>query len=465
MKISLKIFVFTYCIMMCITVFGGFAIVNYLYHQDMNAAMEAAADSNANLYTYIASLEDIPDNSYAEYSLAGFEQRMSGRNKNSELFVGNHEEWLNKIKLEGYRDLEKGQVISSVINTDNGLCIQVTSRYEDRYLISYYDIENVLRQRDSNYRFYRRIIIIVSMVIAIVLYLFSWYITRPVSKVTEMAEEISAGNYSVRVDTDYRKMKSYEVAKLGEILNELARNTEEHIIELEDIARKREDFVSDFTHEIKTPLTSIIGYADLLRTYDLQPDKKREYSSFIYNEGKRLEQLSLNLLQLIVMGKSDFNIEPVSTKVLLDKLKEAVYFTGEKYSINIEFECQNAMIMVEESLVMTALINLVDNACKASEPNQSVFVNGHLSDDNRCYEITVSDNGHGIPADELSRITEPFYMVDKSRARSQGGAGLGLALCKKISEIHGGALRFESVVGEGTSVTLSVVLAGDYDED
>lgn len=455
MKISLKIFVFTYCVMMCITVIGGFALVNYLYKSDMNQAMDAAMESNEVLYTYISTLDDIPDNGYAEYSLTGFVQRMSGmKDGGRNVFVGGRAAWREKVVLPGYADLKDGQVISCVIEEDDRKMIQVTSRCDNNYIINYYDITGTLEQRDRNYHLYRQVIIVGSMVIAIVLYIFSWYITRPLSQVTRMAEQISMGDYSVRTDADYKKMKSYEVAKLGETLNVLAEHTEQQIAELEDMARKKEDFVGNFTHEIKTPLTSIIGYADLLRTYDLQPEKRRQYSNFIYNEGRRLEQLSINLLQLIVMGRTEFVMTEQRTTALFERLEDAVHFSGEKYHVNLQMECEEASIWVEPVLLTAAVINLVDNACKASEEGQRVHIYGKNQGEN--YEIVVEDSGRGIPQNELDKIMEPFYMVDKSRARSQGGAGLGLALCKRIANLHGGDIRIESELGQGTKISIVI---------
>lgn len=460
MKISLKIFVFTYCIIMAVSVVGGFALVNYLYRTSLNHAYEVAEDKNENLYAYVASINDIPNN-FSAYSMVGFKERLAV-NEQDIVFIGNHEKWLQNVTLEGYSDLLNNQVISSVVNKNGKRYIQVTSRYEDTYIINYYDITYVFEQRDKNYNLYRKVILIISLIIAIVLYLFSWYITKPLVKITDAAKKISDGDYSVRVDADYKKMKSYEVTKLGETLNQLAEHTEIQIEELETLAQKREDFVGNFTHEIKTPLTSIIGYADLLRTYDIDPEKRFEYSNFIYKEGKRLEQLSLNLLQLIVMNNTDFNIKSFHSRALFDMVREDVLFLGEKYNVNIEFSCEEAYVLIEPTLMMTALINLIDNARKASNEGGNIYVKGTILEkkeqEKTTYAISVKDEGCGIPKDELNRILEPFYMIDKSRARKQGGAGLGLALCEKIAVIHGGALFIESEVGVGTEVTLSVLM-------
>lgn len=328
----------------------------------------------------------------------------------------------------------------------------MTSKYKEQYMINYYDISDLLERRNQNYQLYRKLIICVSVIIAAVLYLFSWYITKPLVKVTKMAEKLSAGDYTARIDNAYGEMKSYEVAQLGKTLNQLAGSTEAYIEELKESAQRKEDFMGNFTHEIKTPMTAIIGYADLLRTYDLEPEKRREYSSYIYNEGKRIEQLASNLLQLIVMNKTDFPMEEILMELLFAQLEKEVCFLGEKYQIQILFDCEKGVVLGEESLLLVVIKNLIDNACKASKAGEEIRIQGRVNDEK--YVIHVIDSGYGIPMEELKNISEPFYMVDKSRTRKQGGAGLGLSLCSTIMKLHGGEMKLKSELGRGTTVTL-----------
>lgn len=299
MRISLKIFIFTYCIMMLITIFGGFLLIDYEYQENLEQARKIALEDNRTLYTYFTMMDEMLGNvSSAEYSLERFANRMADGNQ-KEVLVGQFENLEEHILSGKAQTVEHGQYQYAVVTHGEQTKIQVTSKYKEQYMINYYDISDLLETRNHNYQLYRNLIISVSVIIAAVLYLFSWYITKPLVKVTKMAEKISNGDYTARVDSSYEEMKSYEVAQLGKTLNQLASSTESYIEELKEAAQKKEDFMGNFTHEIKTPMTSIIGYADLLRTYDLEPEKRREYSSYIYNEGKRIEQLSSNLLQLI----------------------------------------------------------------------------------------------------------------------------------------------------------------------
>ena len=234
----------------------------------------------------------------------------------------------------------------------------------------------------------------------------------------------------------------------------MAESMEHHVEELKEEARRRDDFVGNFTHELKTPLTSVIGYSDMLRSYNLPEEKKRECAELIYKEGKRLESLSINLLSLIVLKNEGVKYEKLSAALLLEDVKKVLKFLLEKYGVTLKISSEDCIVLGEPSLVKTLIYNLVDNGAKASEPQDEIEILGAVEGDK--YRITVRDKGRGIPKDEIEKIREPFYMVDKSRARRQGGAGLGLALCAELSRLHEGELRIESVENKGTDVSFTL---------
>ncbi len=448
MKISLKIFVFTYCVMMLITIFGGFLLIHYEYQNDMKAARETAMENNEILYTYAVMTEEmLGDWSSVDNSLKRFASRIARDNQN-EIIVGKYEDVKTKASIS---QLQEGECQYVVVNRNDKMQIQVISQYQYHYMVNYHDITEVLNRRDGLYELYRNAIVGVSAVIAAVLYAFSWYITKPLVQVTQIAKKLSEGDYTARVDAAPETMKSQEVLQLGQTLNQMADATETYIKELKETAKKKEDFMGNFAHEIKTPMTSIIGYADLLRTYDLQPEKRREYSSYIYTEGKRIEELSEKLLQLIVLDKKDFAMRRISAEELFGYLEKEVRFLSEKYEIAVSFHCEAGVIWGEQSLLLVAIKNLIDNACKASEKEQTVKVRG--KDLEEGYQVQVLDEGRGIAAEEMKYIFEPFYMGDKSRTGKQG-AGLGLSLCSRILQLHEGEFEIESEPGQGTKVTL-----------
>lgn len=216
-----------------------------------------------------------------------------------------------------------------------------------------------------------------------------------------------------------------------------------------------------FAHELKTPMTAIIGYADLLRQDGLEESTRLTAADYIYSEGQRLEKLSFKLLDLLLLEKDEIIPKEVSLSAFLEDVEKALAPVMEKKNIKLVCWGVRGKVKLEPDLVKSLLYNLVDNAGKAIDGEGSITVRGTLIPGG-C-EILVVDNGRGMEESELSRITEAFYRVDKSRSRQQGGAGLGLALCRRIAEIHDGSIRFASAPGTGTRVTVTLYERGGQD--
>ncbi len=180
----------------------------------------------------------------------------------------------------------------------------------------------------------------------------------------------------------------------------------------------------------------------------------------------RLEALALKLMDLTVLNHKDFVLQEMRADVLLYELaKDEQYLVKEK-NVLLNCEAQQAYIKVEYDLFKSLILNLVDNAIKAGATQ--IQLKGYIDTD-MCYMIQVGDNGCGIPKNEIKRITEAFYMVDKSRSRKLHGAGIGLSLAEKIAEIHGSSLTFESDGNSGTKVSMRLSCEGgeanEYRED
>ncbi len=231
-------------------------------------------------------------------------------------------------------------------------------------------------------------------------------------------------------------------------ISELERSIEN----LENVASRREEFIGSFAHELKTPLTAIIGYADMLRSKDMNPKSRFTAAGYIFSEGKRLEALSLKLMDIIVAGKQDFEPKKFEVGYFIRSIAAVTVPSLSNDGLTLDLRWEPGTIEVELDLFKTLMINLVDNARKASKKGDVIELFGKAEDGG--YALYVRDHGRGMPAEELSRITEPFYMIDKSRSRAQNGAGLGLALCQRIAELHGTRLEYESELGKGTTVRI-----------
>ena len=210
--------------------------------------------------------------------------------------------------------------------------------------------------------------------------------------------------------------------------------------------------MGSFAHESKTPLTSIIGYADLIRSRPLSQEQVRQSADYIFQEGRRLEALSRKLMDLIVLERQDFPLRQTDMERFLSRVAGAFRPALDQTGVQLRLRAAPGRVPLEPDLMETVCLNLLDNARKALDRGGAIHLEGTKEEGGYC--ISVTDNGKGIPAEDLARVTEPFYMVDKSRARAQGGAGLGLALCRRVVELHGGRLELQSQEGRGTRVSV-----------
>jgi len=256
-----------------------------------------------------------------------------------------------------------------------------------------------------------------------------------------------AGLLAALLKLDSRK-NSADVRMLRARIAEL-----EHALHhLEDAANRREEFIASFAHELKTPLTAIIGYADMLRSKDMAPKPRFTAAGYIFSEGKRLEAMSLKLMDIIVTGRQNFEKRRYDAGYFIRSVAAVTVPSLSSDGLTLNMRWENAEVEVEPDLFKTLLVNIVDNARKASHKGQVVEIFGKREEGG--YAFYVRDHGRGMPKEELAHITEPFYMIDKSRSRAQNGAGLGLALCQRIAELHGTKLEYESEPGKGTTVRI-----------
>ncbi|MCI9335950.1 MAG: HAMP domain-containing histidine kinase [Lachnospiraceae bacterium] len=317
-----------------------------------------------------------------------------------------------------------------------GICRELTDTYDSR--------GNLLSR-------YRIALLCLLSAGGVCIYFLSRYITRPIRSLGRLASRIADGDYTLRS----QNKSSDEIGALARDFNRMAdRLVEEMQIKIRE-AKQKEDFTAAFAHELKTPLTSIIGYADMLNSLKLTEEECHDAYFYIYNQGKRLENLSHKLLDLVSMDKNPLTFRTVSTKDLEQNLRITMRPIWKQRGVRGKVDMEKAFIQGDAELLLSLLYNLLDNAVKALDKGEESFMLMKGSCLKGFYEIKVVDNGRGIPAEEISRITEAFYMVDKSRSRKEGGAGIGMALCQKIIQLHSGTLVVDSRLGEGTVIKVT----------
>lgn len=286
------------------------------------------------------------------------------------------------------------------------------------------------------------------------------YTIRPLIQLKDAAAAISEGNYQVRVD-DSRKD---EIGQLAKSFNHMAVTVQENIEALTSTNETQRRMLGSLAHELKTPMTAIIGYADTLLTVRLSDRRREQALTYIGRECRRLSRLSVKMLELTGLyeeKKQAVDFEKCQVRELLENVRQLMQFKLSEKNICLETECipEDLSWEMDQDMMVSYLVNLVDNAYKASENGGKISIHADQQG------ITVKDQGRGIPEEDLNRVTESFYMVDKSRSRGFGGAGLGLALCKEIAGLHGAQLIIRSREREGTSVIFQRLQNGYNLED
>lgn len=327
---------------------------------------------------------------------------------------------------------------------------RINSSLSNIVLIARYDLSYVYEQRDEELSIFLRLYIIVVFVSILVSFLLSLILTRQLNKLKIAVRKIASGDYKIRSN-----LKSNdEFGELSRDFDFMTEKLEEVIEKLENDIERQEQFMGAFAHEIKTPMTSIIGFADLLRQDNLDKNTQMMASNYIFSESKRLERLSFKLLDLILLKKDKIKYSKIRLDYFVNEIYSALYPSLAKKGIKLVKHEARGVAYFEPDLVKTLLYNLIDNASKAIEGEGMIAI-GVKQIHSGC-EFYVADNGRGMVKEDLTKITEAFYRVDKARSRSQGGAGLGLALCKQIVEVHNGHIHFDSEPNKGTRVVVTL---------
>lgn len=284
--------------------------------------------------------------------------------------------------------------------------------------------------------------VVMSIIVALILR----HSLRSLKELNATAADIAKGNYDKRVNVRGKN----EIATLGTTFNQMAEAVETRTKSLEESERQKTLFMGNLTHELKTPLAAISGYAQTLLTVRLDEADEAEALGYIDEECKRLERLSKKMLRLLELDtEQKLELHEIPVRQLFEQTGRLCRKLLETKGVTLQYEEHGECFLVEEDLMTEVLVNLVDNANKASKQGDTIRL---IAND---HQILVQDTGCGIPEEEQKKILEPFYMIDKSRSRKNGGAGLGLALTALILKRHDVTLAIESEEGKGTTMILN----------
>jgi signal transduction histidine kinase len=344
------------------------------------------------------------------------------------------------------------------------LIVSTTSLNERNYrLVSSFDISSTYDLFRTGFDQVRVIGVISALAVAGLLLLLVRGLLMPLRSLSGTTRRIASGDFDKRAIVRGHD----ELAEVARNFNTMADSIEHNVTELEHLAESRRIFIGNLAHEMKTPLTSILGFADILRVKREVSDNDRiEYASVIVSETKRLKGLSGKLMELLSVGNMQITAVPIEVHELAEELTATLQPILKNHKM--EFACvlpkKSVWISADDELIKSFVFNLIDNSIKASSSHSTITLRVAFSkEEEGRIELAVHDEGVGIPEDQIPLLTEPFYMLDKARTRKHGGAGLGLALCAEIARAHGSQLQIKSKPLVGTTVSVTLAKANDHD--
>jgi signal transduction histidine kinase len=314
------------------------------------------------------------------------------------------------------------------------------------------DITHVDNQRQTLIGFFAIAAVLGTVIVAVASFFLTKVLLRRVEILSEAANKISSGCFEHRVQISGRD----EISFLAARFNTMAYEVEKRIIELKDENYKKQRFIDNLTHEIRTPLTAIIGYSELLATTRQTEESYYRSLSFINSEGKRLLNLTTNLMNFILLKQSGLNLASCSITELISEVCGIISVNAAEKGVQLknttDANYSNEQLVIDRELIKLTILNIMDNAFNACAKGCYVEISFYKT--SRHSVVSIRDNGKGISTDDLQKITEPFYRVDKSRSRKLGGLGLGLSLCDEIIKSHKGSLIIKSQLQQGTTVLI-----------
>lgn len=353
-----------------------------------------------------------------------------------------------------FENLSVGSKNYIITHTDDKYQIFVTSvnqiNNKNLCIVTNADISEAYNLMHLQIQYFKILLVIILCVCSVIIFFISTFLTHPIEQLNTITDAFAQGDYSARAEIHQKD----EIGQLAVKFNHMAAAVSDHVHELQAMIRRREQFVADFTHEIKTPMTSIIGYADMIRSKELSRERQIMASNYIFSEGKRLENMSMKLFDLIYLDRHEIALNDVYTVQFLQEVKNSMQLTLDLKHLVLELNVTPAVISGDKELLKTAFINLLDNARKASSENSRIELNGKCTPDGQ-YIFQVVDYGIGMSPEDAQKICDEFYMVDKSRSRKEGGAGLGMSLVSIIIARHHAHLDIQSCLGEGTTISVT----------
>jgi len=437
-----------------------FLVSNFAYRTSLNSERERsfgeASFISASLGRDLSvSLQNDGDTSSDVYS---FFRRYADFYKSQDIYL---ELWKNDFFLIGNipdspikkYDTNSEEQKSIIVEYGSKKYLLVASSFlcdSDSYTLIYtHDLEGFTQEHNALSQFLMLSGAALAALLAVGLYFLLRRLSKPIENLDEATGCIADGDYSMRVPVHGKD----EFAALARHFNSMADEIEGKIHELQTTAGQKQRFIDNLAHELRTPLTAIRGYAEYLKNANIDEDDKIASIDYIISEAVRIEEMTNKLLDLALLRNNVLETAEIDLPELFNAVSDKMRPKFSEKNITLETSCELSAITGDRVLLECLLNNLLDNAIKASDDGATVQLVALLENGETI--INIRDFGRGMTEEHLNKLTEPFYRVDKARSRSEGGAGLGLALCEQIAELHKAKLTFSSEIEKGTMVKIT----------
>lgn len=318
-----------------------------------------------------------------------------------------------------------------------------------KYLLTYAkDISYLDTQLKNLAAVFGGISVLASVILAICLYFVQRKLYTPLKKLQDATNAVSHGDFTVHAD----ETGDDEFALLAVDFNSMTDKINDQINQLKTVADEKQRMLDNLGHEMRTPLTSIYGYAEYAFRNQLEEEKRLQTMLNIMDESKRLKRIGDILLEGAYLRENKIETGRVNVVKMLEHIQSIFILRAADKKVKITYKSEYAYVTGDKALLEILISNLTENALRACKEGGKIELGAKTVDGAKT--IYVKDNGIGMTEEQIKHITEPFYRTDKARSRSEGGTGLGLTLCKTIANSHNALLLFESEVQKGTTAYL-----------
>lgn len=442
---------------------SSFLFLDHIFQMNLKREINRALLEHKNMYISLKAMDQniwidlVGNKSYEEFLIGhwigNFEEKTINfeiLNEDKDLIAGNFD-FGNLSKRKELKALKLNRRNYIIREVDKKTYIFVSSNIilkNRQYIFSCAkNIQSLYDENFSQILFLLKMNIVITIILVGMTYISSKYLMRPIKALIESSTEISKGSFENQIEV----VTSDELGILTKNFNKMSNSLKINFLKMQEMINERERFIRNFTHEIKTPLTSIIGYSDFLRRIEYDQKKFSKSLEYIYNEGKRLELLRSKMMDLILSENNKAELELGSVKEKIEIAIDSMRLVLKEKDIQIEIIGFDFEIKMEKNLFVTMITNIIDNSIRASDNHSKIVVK--LIKNER--KIEIIDYGIGIERSKLAKIKEPFFVGDASRKKKDnGGFGLGLSIVEQIVRIHFAEIEIESEINKGTSIRI-----------